>query len=99
MKDNLRILEECGVKKQFPIWVEEMSELTKALCKWIRKYDELEGDMTASMRDDIIEEYVDVIICLEQIKHCTNMTEEEIKVMYDYKVRRQVGRVFGEENE
>ena len=31
-----------------------MSELIKVICKWARKYDELEGDITPQLKADFL---------------------------------------------
>ena len=46
IEKNISIVNHYGVKKQMPIWIEELSELTKVICKWLRKYDQLEGDIS-----------------------------------------------------
>ena len=56
-----------------PIWIEEMSELIKVICKWARKYDELEGDITPQLKADFYEEITDVSICLDQLKYILNL--------------------------
>jgi hypothetical protein len=33
LKKNIEIVNHYGVKKQMPIWIEEMSELIKVICK------------------------------------------------------------------
>lgn len=56
----LQAIAEYGVDAQTDMMIEEMSELTKALCKYRRK----ESDET---RDNIIEEMADVQIMLDQM--------------------------------
>ena len=52
LKKNIEIVNHYGAKNQMPIWIEEMSELIKVICKWARKYDELEGDITGQLKDE-----------------------------------------------
>ena len=92
-EDNIKILEKSGVKNQILIWVEELSELQKALTKWGRKYDELNGQISKELRDDIVEEYVDVIICLNQICKAIKITDAEVIKWYEYKIDRQKKRM------
>jgi len=93
LENNIKIVEYYGVKAQIPVWIEEMSELTKALCKWSRKYDELEGDITGELLSNIQEEIADVIICLDQLKYTIQFTEDELMEEYKYKVDRQLQRI------
>jgi hypothetical protein len=98
-KKNIEIVSHYGVKKQMPIWIEEMSELIKVICKWARNYDELEGDLSHNLRDDFYEEITDVTICLDQLKYILQFKEEDLMKEYEFKVDRQLKRMAGEENE
>lgn len=93
LQNNIRIVKHYGIKKQMPIWIEEMSELTKNICKWARKYDELEGDITLQLKTDLLEEITDVIICLDQLKYSLAFDEEDLMKEYKYKVDRQLERI------
>ena len=93
LENNIKIVEYYGVKNQIPVWIEEMSELTKVLCKWFRKYDELEGDITDQLLHDMKEEITDVMICLDQMKHRILYTEDDLMKNYKFKVDRQLGRI------
>ena len=98
LKDNISIIEHYGVKAQIPIWIEEMSELTKVLCKWIRKYDELEGDISEKLLSDMKEEITDVTVCLDQLKYVINYLEDDLMNDYKFKVDRQLKRISDENN-
>ena len=93
LENNIKIVEYYGVKKQIPVWIEEMSELTKVLCKWFRKYDELEGDITDKLLHDAKEEITDVMICLDQLKYHILYTEDDLMENYKFKVNRQLARI------
>lgn len=54
-----------GIKPQMLMVIEEMSELTKAICKFFRVPGYLEPD--ADIIDSIAEEAADVTIMLEQL--------------------------------
>lgn len=99
LKKNIEIVNHYGVKKQMPIWIEEMSELIKVICKWDRKYDELEGDITLQLKADFYEEITDVSICLDQLKYILNFKEDDLMNEYKFKVERQLKRIAGENNE
>ena len=93
LENNIKIVEHYGVKNQIPVWIEEMSELTKVLCKWFRRYDELEGHITSQLLHDMKEEITDVMICLDQLKHLILYTEDDLMENYKFKVDRQLGRI------
>ena len=73
-----------GVNNQIVVWIEEMSELTKELCKYQRKKHNI---------FDIKGEINDVQICLDQMKLVFKYTAQEQKQDYDYKVNRELGRI------
>ena len=98
LENNIKIVEHYGVKAQIPVWIEEMSELTKVLCKWARKYDKLEGDISLQLLSDMQEEITDVTICLDRLKYVLNYTEDELMKKYKYKVDRQLDRITNESN-
>lgn len=91
--NNIKIVEHHGVKNQIPIWIEEMSELTKELCKWYRVYDELEGDITPELLENIKGEVTDVTVCLDQIKYKIKFLEDELIEYYKIKVDRENKRM------
>jgi hypothetical protein len=97
-KNNIKIVEHHGVKNQIPIWIEEMSELTKELCKWYRVYDELEGDITPQLLENIKEEVTDVTVSLDQIKYKIHFLEVELMEYYKFKVNRENKRMENKEN-
>lgn len=96
IEKNLNILEHYGVEKQIPVWIEEMSELTKELCKWLRKHDELEGDITLQLLANMKEEITDVTICLDQLKYAIGYFENDLMKEYNWKVNRQLERIKNE---
>lgn len=93
IEKNISIVNHYGVKKQMPIWIEELSELTKVICKWLRKYDQLEGDISDSLLNNMKEEITDVIICLDQLRYTLNFTEDDMMQEYKFKVERQLKRI------
>lgn len=99
LENNLKIVNHYGVKTQIPVWIEEMSELTKVLCKWFRKYDKLDGDINLQLLADMKEEITDVTICLDQLKYVIQYAEDELMEEYKYKVDRQLKRIADEDNE
>lgn len=96
LENNIKIVDHYGVKQQMPVWVEELSELTKVICKWMRKYDKLEGDISESLLADMKEEITDVTICIDQLRYILNFTEDELMKEYKFKVDRQLKRIEDE---
>ena len=78
-----------GQFQQIDSAIEEMSELTKELCKFKRGVDN---------RDAIVEEFADTIICLEQIKLMFMLNEEEVRNCMDYKLDRLEKRIHGKKD-
>ena len=72
-----------GMENQLPIVIEEMSELTKEICKHIRGNDNLL---------DLIEEAADVQIMVEQLISLFGV-ESKVNEMIDYKMLRQMQRM------
>ena len=69
MKEDLeKIIDYHGVRAQTTIWIEELSELIKEICKWQRNYDEWEGDLPQENFDNITKEMCDVENIVEQMK-------------------------------
>jgi hypothetical protein len=72
-----------GKDSQVLIAIEEMSELTKELCKYFRRYDR---------KNEIIEEIADAEIMIEQLK-CLFDIHTEVSNEIDYKLERQIRRM------
>ena len=72
-----------GKEHQVLIAIEEMSELTKELCKYFRRYDR---------KKEIIEEVADAQIMLEQLIELFGINNE-VDRMVDYKLNRQIRRM------
>ncbi len=72
-----------GKEHQVLIAIEEMSELTKELCKYFRRYDR---------KKEIIEEVADAQIMLEQLIELFGI-DCEVDRMVDYKLNRQIRRM------
>lgn len=96
-----RCISEYGVQPQVDMCIEEMSELTKALLKWRRKFALLSGEHVNPVseevnlnkaREDIIDELADVRIMCRQMELLFQM-ENEVERRIDFKVDRQVKRL------
>ena len=78
-----------GREHQVLIAIEEMSELTKELCKYFRRYDR---------KKEIIEEVADAQIMLEQLIELFGINNE-VDRMIDYKLNRQIMRMEQERSD
>lgn len=79
-----------GKESEMRICIEEMSELTKELCKFMRysrndKSDENDKKLE-DIKKNIIEETADVIICASQIKRLFG--DDEVEKVMNYKIER-----------
>ena len=97
LTDNIAIVSYYGTKNQIPIWIEEMSELTKVLCKWIRFYDQLNGNINKKLLEDLKEEITDVTVCLDQLRYVIKFNKYDLMQEYKKKVDRQLGRIEKED--
>ena len=73
-----------GTRNQLWVVVEEMSELTKEVCKMVRGEDN---------RDHIAEEIADVYIMLEQLRMMAGLTNREVASNIELKINRLRGRL------
>ena len=76
-----RIIEYFGETKQETVCIEEMAELTQQLCKFTI-------DHPNKSREKLVEEYVDVLIMLNQMKIIFNITDEEVENGKIFKLAR-----------
>lgn len=72
------VIRRCGISSQLRMAVEEMSELTKEICKIGRGMADMEA---------LADEIADVTIMLEQLRLLYNLDDEVCEHM-DMKVRR-----------
>ena len=82
-----KVIDKFGVDKQIIVAIEELSELQKALCKYLRE----KGDILA-----ITEEMADVQIMLEQLEFIFSNTST-IQNIKDMKIRRTEERYLKNE--
>lgn len=92
IEKNHSILEHHGTLHQIPIWIEEMSELTKELCKWQRNYEEYNGCIPFVLLNNLKLELTDVQICLDQLKEAVDYSTEQQEMDYEYKIERELLR-------
>ena len=81
-------IETFGKQAQIMICIEEMSELTKELCKYFRAIGN--DEKMEKVKENIIEETADVLICAEQIRFMFG--SEKVDEMIEYKIKRGAKR-------
>lgn len=92
MKDNEihRLLETAqanyGYGNQIAVAMEELSELGAVLPKYLR-YD-FHDDAVAALKDKVLEETADVVICLRHIQMIFGIQPNELEDMMDKKLNR-----------
>lgn len=79
LKFYQKVIVAYGTRAQLNVAIEEMSELTKEICKFIRG---------AKNRDAIVEEMADVQIMLEQIQIMFGISTDEIYNAKNFKLER-----------
>ena len=93
--DNYKkCIEVWGIDAQIKMCIEEMSELTKELCKYYRK-----GEMNcdAELKDHICEEIADVQVMLDQFKIANPEIQRKSESIMLMKVKRQLTRIQQEQ--
>lgn len=83
-------IDKYGIKPQMMMVIEEMSELTKAICKFFRVPGYMEPD--ADIIDAIAEETADVTIMLEQLRLILGINDNVCEHM-DQKIERLAERL------
>lgn len=81
----LSVISHFGATQQLTKSIEEMSELTQQLCKWIISHPD-------KSRENIVEEFVDVGIMMDQIKKIFMITDGEIETIKRNKLDRLAKR-------
>ena len=82
-----------GIGSQLMMAIEEMSELTKEICKYRRFQDK-----QASYRENIKEEIADVLIMIEQLKYIFKYTDEDIDLVKQIKLNKLEKYLIKESN-
>ena len=80
-------IEKHGKQMQFNVCIEEMSELTKELCKSMRGFEN---------EDMITEELADVYIMLENVKIICGIKDKDIQREVNFKLNRLEERMKDE---
>lgn len=83
-------LQQFGEEAQILMVFEEMSELQKAICKYLRaKQKPIYIDRKKELIADIIEEVVDVEIMLKQVKCWLKIEEMDFSIMQLIEIEEQ----------
>lgn len=91
-EDLLEIINHYGVQKQTTIWIEELSELIKEICKWQRHYEEWGGNIPKENFENLTKEMGDVENILDQMKLVLN-NDFEVQYERNIKNKRQLDRI------
>ena len=89
LKEEIRTF---GESNQITVAIEEMSELTKELCKVKRQFTEGERYLSQDTINALSEEMADVSIMLEQLKIIFSNVVE-VEVFADKKINRLLSRI------
>lgn len=81
-----------GFQSQSQVFIEEMSELTKALCKYNRTTDIVQK---TNLWNDIEEELADVLVLAEQFLEVW-ADRENVDAIAKAKIERQINRIMEE---
>lgn len=85
---NLKLYDQSqflkGGRTQEIIWVEELGELQHEITKSLRGMPN---------KTHLVEEFADVLICLEQLKIKYNISDEQLQEWIDYKYNRNCRRL------
>lgn len=86
-KDDIieRALAEYGKEYEIIVALEELAELVQCLTKKLRNMD--------NTRHHITEEIADVLIGIEYVKRVYDISESEMQMWVDYKLRRLTERM------
>ena len=77
-----------GGRTQEVVWIEELGELQHEITKSLR------GMLS---KTHLVEEFADVLICLEQLKIKYNVSDSQLQEWIDYKYERNCKRLEKEE--
>lgn len=87
-----------GEENQMRQTQEELAELIVAINKYERAVKNDEHPLSINYaRQDIVEEITDVLIMLDAVKEILDITDDEIKTMRNYKIKRLLNRLRKEQ--
>lgn len=85
-------MEKRSISEQTMIWMEETSELAKAVSKAYRYGPVKSGEpeLGKGLKDDLIEEIADVLVCIDQVKEYYKISDYSIRKMKSRKTKRSM---------
>lgn len=96
-KINKETMNRYGIERQSLVAMEELSELQKAISKLVRNPEEKTKPLEfKGLRDNLIEEMADVVICMDQLKEYYKIKASDIQTIIDSKQARQRRRLVEE---
>lgn len=94
---NDETMDRYGIERQSLVAMEELSELQKAISKLVRNPEEKTKPLEfKGLRNNLIEEMADVIICMDQLKEFYGIDHSDIQSIIDSKQTRQRRRLVEE---
>lgn len=93
-KINKETMNRYGIERQSLVAMEELSELQKAISKLVRNPEEKTKPLEfKGLRNNLIEEMADVVICMDQLKEYYKIKASDIQTIIDSKQARQRRRL------
>ena len=87
-------LDRYGIERQSLVAMEELSELQKAISKLVRNPEEKTKPLEfKGLRNNLIEEMADVLICMDQLIEFYQIERPEIQELIQAKQERQAKRL------
>lgn len=91
---NNETMDRYGIEKQSLVAMEELAELQKAISKLVRNPKEKTKPLEfKGLRQNLIEEMADVLICMDQLIEYYNINHAEIQDTIQAKQERQAKRL------
>lgn len=91
---NDETMDRYGIERQSLVAMEELSELQKAISKLVRNPEEKTKPLEfKGLRQNLIEEMADVLICMDQLIEFYHIQRLEIQELIQAKQARQAKRL------
>ena len=91
---NDETMDRYGIERQSLVTMEELSELQKAISKLVRNPEESTKPLEfKGLRQNLIEEMADVLICMDQLIEYYQIERPEIQGLIQAKQERQAKRL------
>lgn len=91
---NNETMDRYGIKMQSLVAMEELAELQKAISKLVRNSEERTKPFDfKGLRNNLIEEMADVLICMDQLIEYYQIERHEIQELIQAKQERQAKRL------